>query len=247
MPPVAVRPIDSGRELSDALHLLAERWTLAIPTAVGSLLCSAIVFFAIGAVVVAVVAGAIVGHAAGALAALGAGASGIAAALIVIAVISFVAHALVVAAAHDVWEGREPDFGAALRLALDRAPALALAFVLIGLVLIVPILLSFVLIGIPLLLVAQYYLLYVIPAIVLGGEDAVSAIGTSLRIASRHAGPTLAAFGAIVLAFIVGRCVDAFCVHIPGLGLIAAFVVGGFTAAYGALVQTRFYALLRNA
>jgi hypothetical protein len=87
----------------------------------------------------------------------------------------------------------------------------------------------------------------VIPAIVLGGEDAVGAIGISLRIGSRHPGPTLAAFGAIVAAFLVGRFVDAFCIHVPGLGLITAFVVGGFTAAYGALVQARFYALLRNA
>jgi len=247
MPPVAVRTVDSGRELSDALHLLAERWTLAAPTAFASLACAAIVFFVIGAVVVAVVAGALVGHAPGAIAALGAGASGIAVALVAIAAISYAAHVLVVAAAHDVWEGREPDFRAAFRLVGDRAPALALAFVLIGLLAIVPLVLSIVLIGIPLLLVLQYCVLYVTPAIVLGGEDAASAIATSLRIGSRHPGPTLAACGGILAAFLVGRFVDAFCIHVPGLGLLTAFAVGGFTAAYGALVQARFYTLLRDA
>jgi hypothetical protein len=35
-------------------------------------------------------------------------------------------------------------------------------------------------------------------------------------------------------------------VHIPLVGLISAVVIGGATAAYGALVSVRFYALLRG-
>jgi hypothetical protein len=239
--------IDAGREVSEALSLLASRWMLAVPTAVASLLCAAIVFFAIGAVLVSIVAGAVIGRAAGAFAALGAGAAGLLVALAAIAVLAYVAHVLVVAAAHDAWEGREPDFGAALRLTMRRLPALLVAFVLIGLMMIVPLLLSLVLIGIPLLLVLSYFLMYVTPAIVFDDQDAVSAIATSFRLASRHANPTLIAYCAILAAFFVGRFVDAFCVHVPGLGLLTAFVVGGFTAAYGALVKARFYVLLRGA
>jgi hypothetical protein len=243
---VVVPEIDAGRELSDALKLLANRWTLAVPTAVASMLSAAIVFFAIGAVVVSVVAGALIGHAAGALAALGAGAAGVLAAVFAIAVLSYVAHVLVIAAAHDVWEGRDPNFGAALQLTLRRFPALLTAFVLIGLMTIVPLLLSLVLIGIPMLFVLAYFLMYVTPAIVFDGADGVSAIRTSFRLASQHSGPTVIAFCAIFAAFFAGRFVDAFCVHVPGLGLLTAFVVGGFTAAYGALVKARFYVLLRE-
>jgi hypothetical protein len=243
---VVVPEIDAGRELSDALKLLANRWTLAVPTAVASMLSAAIVFFAIGAVVVSVVAGALIGHAAGALAALGAGAAGVAAAVFAIALLSYVAHVLVIAAAHDVWEGRDPNFGAAFQLTLQRLPALLTAFVLIGLMTIVPLLLSLVLIGIPMLFVLSYFLMYVTPAIVFDGQDGASAIRTSFRLVSQHSGPTVIAFCAILAAFFAGRFVDAFCVNVPGLGLLTAFVVGGFTAAYGALVKARFYVLLRE-
>ncbi len=243
---MVVPEIDAGRELSDALTLLAKRWTLAIPTAVASMLSAAIVFFAIGAVVVSVVAAALIGHAAGALAALGAGAAGVFAAVFAIALLTYVAHVLVIAAAHDVWEGRDPNFGAALQLTLRRLPALLVAFVLIGLMTIVPLVLSLVLIGIPMLFVLSYFLMYVTPAIVFDGQDGVSAIRTSFRLASSHAGPTLIAFCGVLAAFFVGRFVDAFCIHVPGLGLLTAFVVGGFTAAYGALVKARFYVLLRR-
>ncbi len=243
---MVVPEIDAGRELSDSLKLLANRWTLAVPTAVASMVSAAIVFFAIGAVVVSVLAGAMIGHAAGAFAALGAGAAGLLAAVFAIGLLSFVAPVLVIAAAQDVWEGREPNFGAALELTLRRLPALLTAFVLIGLMTIVPLLLSIVLIGIPMLFVLSYFLMYVTPAIVLDGADGVSAIRTSFRLASQHSGPTLIAFCGILAAFFVGRFVDAFCIHVPGLGLLTAFVVGGFTAAYGALVKARFYVLLRG-
>ena len=140
----------------------------------------------------------------------------------------------------------EPNFRAALELTLRRLPALVTAFVLIGLMTIVPLVLSLVLVGIPMLFVLSYFLMYVTPAIVLDGEDGVSAIRTSFRLASQRSGPTLIAFCGILAAFFAGRFVDAFCIQVPGLGLLTAFVVGGFTAAYGALVKARFYVLLRE-
>ena len=219
---------------------------LAAPTAVASLLSAAIVFFAIGAVIVTVVGGAIVGHLAGALAAAAAGAVSIAAAVAAIVLLSGIANAMVVAAAHDVWEGRDPDFAAAWHRTLHRMPALLAAFVLVALMAIVPLALCFVLIGFPLLFVLGYVTMYVTPAIVLGGDDAVTAIRTSFRLATAHANVSAIAFAGIIGAFFVGRFVDAFCIHVPGLGLVAAFAVGGFTAAYGALVRARFYALLRG-
>ena len=219
---------------------------LAVPTALASLVCAAIVFFAIGAVIVSVIAGAIVGHEAGALAAIAAGAAGVGLALLAIVVLSSLASAVVIAAAQNVWEGRDPDFRAAWLLTLRRLPDLFAALVLCGLIAIVPIALCVVLIGFPMLLVVSYLLMYVIPAIVIGGENAPSAIRTSFRLTTANGNVSLVAFGGIVAAFFVGRFVDAFCIHVPGLGLLTAFAVGGFTAAYGALVRARFYALLRG-
>ena len=244
--PLIVRTIDAGHELSEALNRLAQHWTLAVPTALASLACAAIVFFAIGAVVVSVVAGALVGHTAGALAAIGAGAAAVGLSFLAIAVLASLASTVVIAAARDVWEGRDPDFGAAWALTMRRLPDLAAALALVGLIALVPIALCIVLIGFPMLLVLAYLMMYVTPAIVLGGEDAPSAIRTSFRLATAHANVSAIAFAGICAAFFVGRFVDAFCIHVPGLGLLTAFAVGGFTAAYGALVRARFYALLRG-
>ena len=244
---MVAQQFDAARELENAVHVLAARWTLALPTAIGSLLIAAIVFFLIGAVIVSGLAAALIGHGAAAIAAVEAGATSVAIAIGAIALVSTLAHSMVMAAAHDAWAGRDPDYRAAFRLTLNRFPALLVVAFIIALMYAIPVALSFVLIGIPLLFVLGYFLMYARAAIVIGGEDAVTAIGTSFRLASTHTGPSLVAFAGIVAAFIIGRVVDASTLHIPGLGLLTAFFVGGVTAAYIALVEVRFYEILRNA
>jgi hypothetical protein len=244
---MVAQQIDAARELENAARVLGARWTLALPTAIGSLLVAAMVFFLIGAVIVSGVAAALLGHGAAAIAAIEAGATSVAIAIGAIALVSTLAHAMVMAAAHDAWAGRDPDYAAAFRLTLNRFPALLVAAFIVALLYAIPVALSFVLIGIPLLFVLGYFLMYARAAIVIGGEDAVTAIGTSFRLASTQTGPSLIAFAGIIAAFIIGRVVDAMTIHIPGLGLLTAFFVGGATAAYIALVEVRFYELLRNA
>jgi hypothetical protein len=65
-------------------------------------------------------------------------------------------------------------------------------------------------------------------------------------LATSNAGPSLVAFGGIIGAFIIGRIVDAATIHLPVIGLLTAFFIGGATAAYIALVEVRFYDLLRG-
>ncbi len=242
---MVTQQFEATRELENACRILGTRWILALPTALASLAIAAIVIFVIGAVIVSGVAALLIGGHGGAFALLGAGASSIAVAVVVIVLISTVAHAMVLAAAHDAWLGREPDFGAAFRLTLARFPALLVAALLTALLYVIPLVLSFVLIGIPLLFVLGYFLMYVRAAIVIGGEDALTAIATSFRLASTKSGPSLIAFAGMIAAFIGGRIVDAATIHVPGIGLLAAFFVGGATAAYIALVEVRFYELLR--
>jgi hypothetical protein len=243
---MVAQQIDAPRELEAAAKILSARWTLALPTAFSSLAIAGIVFFVIGAVVVSAAAAILMGgHGAG-LAAIGAGASTVALAVVAMVLISTAAHAVVLVAAHDAWAGRDPDYGAAFRLTLARFPALLVAAFATALLYAIPVALSFLLVGIPLLFVLGYFLMYVRAAIMIGGEDGITAIGTSFRIASSRTGPSLVAFGGIIAAFIVGRIVDAFTIHLPVVGLVTAFFVGGATAAYIALVEVRFYELLRR-
>jgi hypothetical protein len=233
-------------ELEAAAKILFARWTLALPTALASLAIAGIVFFVIGAVVVSAVAAILMGGRAGASAAVGAGASTVAFSVLVMVLISTAAHAMVLVAAHDAWAGREPDYGAAFRLTLARFPALLVAAFATALLYAIPVALSFLLVGIPLLFVLGYFLMYVRAAIMIGDEDGITAIGTSFRIATSKAGPSLVAFAGMICAFVIGRIVDAATIHLPVIGLLTAFFVGGATAAYIALVEVRFYDLLRT-
>lgn len=239
-------PFSATRELEAAARILSARLTLALPTAVASLLIAGIVFFVIGAVIVSAVAAIVMGGHGGAFAAVSAGASTVALALGVMALISTAAHAVVLAAAHDAWSGRDPDYAAAFRVTLARFPALLVAAFATALLYAIPVFLSFFIVGIPLLFVLGYFLMYVRAAIIIGGEDGITAIGTSFRLAASNSGPSLVAFGGIIAAFIIGRIVDAATIHLPLIGLVTAFFVGGATAAYIALVEVRFYELLRG-
>ena len=243
---VAPPQFSATRELEAAARILSARWTLALPTAVASLLIAGIVFFAIGAVIVSAVAAILMGAHGGAFAAVSAGASTVALSLGVMALISTAAHAVVLAAAHDAWSGRDPDYAAAFRVTLARFPALLVAAFATALLYAIPVFLSFFIIGFPLLFVLGYFLMYVRAAIIIGGEDGLTAFGTSFRLAASNSGPSLVAFGGIIAAFIIGRIVDAATIHLPLIGLVTAFFVGGATAAYIALVEVRFYELLRR-
>jgi hypothetical protein len=244
---MVVQELDAARELQNAVHVLADRWKLALPTAIGSLVIGAIVFFVIGAVAISAVAAALIGSTGGVIAAIEAGATSIALGVGAAVLVATIAHAMVLAAARDAWAGRDPDFRAAIHLTTERFPALIVLAFLTALIYAIPVALSVVLIGIPLLIVAGYLLMYARAAIVIGGEDPFAAIATSYRIATTHAKPSIIAFLGIIAAFIVGRMVDATTIHIPGIGLVTAFFVGGATAAYIALIEVRFYALLRDA
>jgi hypothetical protein len=232
-------------ELEAAARILYARWTLALPTAFASLAIAGIIFFVIGAVIVSAVAAVLMGGRGAAIAAVGAGASTVVFSILGMVLISTAAHAIVLVAAHEAWAGRDPDYGAAFRLTLVRFPALLVAAFATALLYAIPVVLSFLLVGIPLLFVLGYFLMYVRAAIMIGGEDGITAIGTSFRLATSNAGPSLVAFGGIIGAFIIGRIVDAATIHLPVIGLLTAFFIGGATAAYIALVEVRFYELLR--
>jgi hypothetical protein len=240
--------IEPAAELQRAAELLFKNWLLAIPTALVSLAIALFGVFVLASVIGSAALGGLAGGRMGAtLAALAAAAPLLLAFCVVAAVLIVLAQAVVVRAAEDVWEGHPVDLSASLGAVSGRVGSLVGALVLVILILIIPLALSFVLIGIPLVLLAGYFVMYTVPAVVLGGESPTGAVAASFRIAKEHVGPSIVAFVGIVVAFLAGAIINALFSHLALLSVIVQFAVGGLTSAYGALVAARFYMLLRPA
>jgi len=242
------RQIDAMTELQNAFKLLFNNWILALPTAISSLLFMVLFFFFVAAAIGSMVgAGALGGdHPTGAMALLsGFGVVGFVL-FIVAALVALVANATVVAAAQDVWKGRGPDLGGAVGQAMGKLPHLIVAAIIIALLAIIPGLLAIFFIGFLLLIALGFFMMYVVPGIMVGGESGSSAIGASFRLAKENFGPSALAFVGIVVVVVAGQIVSTIFSHIIGLNFIVAFVVGGLASAYGALVSVRFYDLLKG-
>jgi hypothetical protein len=228
-------------KLQRCAELLGRHWLLALPTALASLALVAVLFFGVIAVVFGVIAGHVTGGHLGAGIGLGSGLL-VALSLFALALAAlYLAHALVVAASADVLADRPPNFGTAFVTLIRRLPDLVLAFFLCLAISIVPLVLCIVLIGIPLLIVAGYFLMYVPAAILVGGQGAVAAIATSVRIARSRVGESVVAWLGLLVANVVGVTVNGVVSHIPLVNFLVAFAVGGLTASYGALVIADFY------
>jgi len=241
--PVAFSPAD---RLQRAAELLSKHWTIALPTALASVVLVGVVFFG----VISVVVGTLLGHAAaghvGTGLGLGTGLVVAASAFGVACLALLVAHAISVAAAPEVLADRAPDLAAAFFTVVRRLPDLIVAFVACLLLAIVPLLLCFVLIGIPLIFVLGYLLMYVPAAVIIGGEGGLTAIATSIRIARTRVGESVVAWLGLFIANVVAAVVNGIAVHIPFVNLVIGFVVGGLVTAYAALVIVDFYGELRS-
>ena len=165
--------IDPPAELQRAASLLFKNWMLAIPTAAASLIIGIIqVFLLTGIFATALLGGAVAGRPGAVIAAILAALPLLCVFFVVAILLTLIAQAVVVHASEDVWEDRAVDLGRSFSVALGRLAALIGAFLLVLLIMIIPIALCFVAIGIPLVLIAFYFLMYVVPAIVLGNEIA---------------------------------------------------------------------------
>ena len=243
--------IDVGAELQRALELLQRCWVLAVPPAVASLAFGIFLVFVIFSVVAGLVGAVVLAAEGGAGRPLGAlvGMGSLSLVLLVplLLLLLFVAKALTVVAAEDAWHGRAPDFGRAFGVVVRKLPDLVVAGVAIGLLAIVPAILSLVGIGILLLLGLSYCTMYVVPAIVLGGESGLGALGASYRLVRADLATSALAFLVMLGVGLAAQVVNAFVIHVPLVNFVSSFVVGGFAAAYTALIAARFYALQRGA
>ncbi len=236
--------IDYGREFERAGTLLSQNWIIALPTAVASLAVLFLVIIPVAAFVVGSIVSLGTMHAAG-LPFVGIGFLGVIGGFLAATLVSIIAHAAVIRAAADAWEGRPVQLATALTAAFARLPALVVAALAILILLIIPIALSFIFIGIPLIFVVWYLLIFTLPAIMLDNQNGFDAISTSFRITTRQVGPSLVAAIGIWVVMIVAHVIGGVIGHIPLLGWLAFFAIGGLAQAYAALVSARFYTLLR--
>lgn len=241
--------IDVGAELRRALELLQRHWVLAVPPAVASLLFTVFVAFVIFSVLAGLVGAGVLAAGGGAGRPLGAlvglGSLSLLLVLPLLLLLAFVASALTVVAAEDAWAGRGPDFGRAFGVVLRKLPDLLVAGIAIGLLAIVPAILSIVGIGLVLLLALGYLTMYALPAIVLGGESGLSALSASYRLVRADWGTSALVYAVMLGVVLAGQLANALMIHLPLVNFVASFAIGGLTTAYTALIAARFYALQR--
>lgn len=252
---MASRPFDAMSELQNAFTVLFKNWVLAIPPAIVGL-AYGIFFITVVAAMIASFAGAAM---MGGLSApngptphydfpalLAAGGASFIIGMIVLFLLNLLAQAMVMAGAERVWHGQAADLAHGISRALGKLPNLILLFIVGCIVAFICAII--IIIGWLAGLVLIFLFMYTLPAIVVGNEGVFAALGTSFRLTTKNAGPSLMAFLGIFVVNIVAAIINKILFAIPGhvLGVIGSVVVGGLTAAYSALVLVRFYDRLRE-
>lgn len=161
-------------------------------------------------------------------------------AALVAGIIQFIALGATAAASESAWQTGTADVGGGFSRALGKIGELIFYGILFTIVMAV---IGWTVIG---AIAWAFLMLYGVPAIIVGGESAVGAIGASWNMATKNAGPTFAAFIGIILMWIVVVIVNLVIGHIPILGWIVQLALNSLLGAYVALVVVRFYDLLRG-
>jgi hypothetical protein len=243
------RQIDAMAELQSAFQALFKNWILALPTGVAALVSAAFLFFVVFATLGSVIGAGVVGGTSpkAALALIGAGGATFIVGGVIVCILYLLACAAVMAAAEDVWRGQPADLASGISTAFRRLGPLLVLFLISIVVGVICLVLVIALgLGIILAIVLSFLWMYALPAIVIGNQGAVQALGTSYRLARQNLAPSLLAFLGIIVVTFIGEFVIRLFHGLPALGIVIAFAVGGLTYAYSALVAVRFYDLLRG-
>lgn len=158
---------------------------------------------------------------------------------LVVGVVSLVASAVVIVMAKDALAGRDPSTGAALGAVMGRLGDVVIASVL-----------AMVAVGIGMLLlvlpglVAAFFLVFTLPAVLLDGAGAVEAIKRSIAVVKDNVGAAAGlVVGWIVVAVIVGIA-SKILAFVPVIGWLASGVLFGAAVAYMSIVAVRVYQAL---
>jgi hypothetical protein len=153
--------------------------------------------------------------------------------------LTLVASAVTVVMARDALDGREPSFGDAVSVVMGRLADVVGASVLFGLIVFVASL-FFVIPG----LIAAFFLMFTLPAVLIEGAGAIDSLGRSARLVRQNLGPALGLVIGVILVAVALGIVFAVLGNVPLLGQLASAVLVGVFAAYIAVVAVRVFRLL---
>jgi hypothetical protein len=238
------RQFDPVAELQSAFSVLMKNYMIAAIPLISLILCLAVfaVAFAIGGGA-ALMAGALtdLNNNPMALVPILAGMAGwLGIAALVACIIQFIGLGAAAAASDSAWRSGTADVSDGFTRALAKVGDLILYGIVFGIIVAV---LIWTVVG---AIAFGFFMLYAIPAIIVGGESAFQAMGTSWNLATKNAGPTFAAFIGMILAWFAVVIVNLIVGHIPVLGWIVQLALNALLGAFFALVSVRFYGLLRG-
>jgi hypothetical protein len=153
--------------------------------------------------------------------------------------LTLVASAVTIVMARDALDGRDPSFGEGVSAVMARLGDVVGASVLFGLIVFVASL-FLVIPGV----VAAFFFMFTLPAVLLDGAGPVDALGRSARLVRQNLGPAL---GLVIGVIVLGVALAIACAvltNLPLLGQLASGVLVGAFAAYVAVVAVRVYRLL---
>jgi hypothetical protein len=214
-----------------ALEVLKQYPVLALPPLVVQVLMAVLTVLFIGGAATAIV----VGGGAGVLGALFGGAVF----MLITALLSLIASAVTVIMARDALAGRVPSIADGLAVASGRLVDVVVASVLVMIIVGIGMLLL-VLPGI----VAGFFLIFALPAVLLDGLGAIDAIKRSFTLVKDNLVPVLLLVVGFIAVGIVVAILANILGYIPILGQLLVAVLGGIVVAYCTVVAVRVYQTL---
>lgn len=150
--------------------------------------------------------------------------------------LSLVAAGVVILMARDALAGRDPVMGDALNAVLTRLVDVALASLLLTVIVGI----GMVLLVIP-GLVAFFFLIFTLPAVLLDGQGAIEALRRSATLVKQNVGPVLGLIVGAILAAVVSGIISWIFNLVPVIGHLASAVVSGALISYLTVVTVRIY------
>ncbi len=162
--------------------------------------------------------------------------------VLVMGLLSLVASGVVVVMAREALAAREPRIGDALGTVMARLADVVIASFLVTLV-----------VGIGMLflvipgVVAGFFLIFTLPAVLLDGRGAGSGLRTSFDLVKTNPGVVVGLAIGTILVFVAGALAAAIVQMVPVLGHLASLVIFAALVSYTTVVGVGVYQALRPA
>ena len=150
--------------------------------------------------------------------------------------LSLITSGVVILMARDALAGRDPVLGEALNAVLARLVDVVLASLLLTVIVAIG-MVFFIIPG----LVAAFFLVFTLPAVLLDGQGAIDALRRSATLVKENVGPVLGLIVGAILAAVVSGIISRIFTLVPIIGHLAAAVVSGALISYVTVVAVRIY------